>query len=429
MNLFHDRCKALFADKLGYGRRWKTAAAQTLGIGRATLYRYFDSDSAVCDDVLQRLDQLEHSETKPVLNDRQMVTLFACGLRDVQKQIDDYGWLQDGYPPTLQRCFDLAAARNALNPGAQWPTDFGALSRMAQLSIYDWGIDVSWDPDGEFAGATLLENGEITRACIDLGVHGKDPEAEVIEHEGYELLKSICQDHRDGQAIYVSFRRMVIEQPVLPSWTSTVLMDPVLAGIERIDEVVEVFYQRVPESMVIHGAIPTCCVSGTILRRASSGFHTECRDPEAISRAKSSEYRAVKWRPGTVHLRRPFRVYWCLPGLTELQLTGKLRAAGWMCELWPGLDRIDIEAISESSSRRIAIDVKDHLSPENLAARFDGFKEYASSHECYLIVPDYMPDITRGFERRFEAFRAARAKAPVRLRTVSALLDELAVTR
>jgi hypothetical protein len=358
-----------------------------------------------------------------------MVTLFARGLLEVQKQIDGYGWLRDGYPSILQRCFDLAAAQNALNDEIRWPTDFSTLSRMAQLSIYDWGIDVSWEPDGEYAAATLLENDEITLACVALAMPGQDPEAEIIENAGYKLLKSICQDNRKGQAMYVAFRRMVIERPVLPSWTSAILMDPVLAGIERIDEIVGAFYQPVPDSLVINGAIPTCSVSGTILRRARSGFHTECRDPEAIKLARSGEYRAVKWRPGAIHLRRPFRLYWCLPGIAELELAGKLMAAGWTCELWPGLDRVDIEATSGNFSRRIAVDVKDYVSPENLAVRFDGFKEYSSSHECYLVVPDYVATISRGFERRFEAVRAARGKSPVKLRAVSDLLDEVAVKR
>jgi hypothetical protein len=419
----------LFAEKLGYGRRWKTAAAQSLGIGRATLYRYFAVDSPIADDVLGRLGQLEAGDIKPVRDDHEMVTLFARGLFDLQRQIDDYGWLRDGYPPTLQRAFDLAAARNTLEMSVRWPTDLASLSRMGQDSLYNWGIDVSWDPDGEFAATPLLDGGEITPACIDLAMPGKDPEAELIENAGYKLLRGICLDRRDGQAIYTAFRRTVIDRPVLSSWTSTILTDPVLAGVERIDEVVSTFYQRLPESMVIDGMIPTCVVSGTVLRREGVGFHTECRDPGAISRAKSGGYRPVKWRPGAMHLRRPFRLYWCLPGLTELQLATKLRAAGWTCELWPGLDRIDIEATSPDNSRRIAADVKDYLSPENLAARFDGFKEYASDHECYLVVPDYLPDVSKGFERRFEAVRAARAKAPVELRTLSDLLDEVGVVQ
>ena len=43
MNAFHDRCQVLFGERLGYGRRWKSMAASLLGIGRASLYRYFAS--------------------------------------------------------------------------------------------------------------------------------------------------------------------------------------------------------------------------------------------------------------------------------------------------------------------------------------------------------------------------------------------------
>lgn len=427
-NTFHDRCEALFAQKLGYGRRWKTAAAQALGIGRATLYRYFDDDRGVSPDVLAQLKQLDAGE-QLIRDDRQMLRLFARGLLDVQKQIDEHGWLKEGYPTTLQRIFDLAAARNMLEGEPRWPTDFGALSRLAQKSLYDWGVDVSWDPDGEFIATTLIEGGEITPACIDLAMHGQDPEAEIIENAGYKLLEGICRERQDGQAIYVGFRRAVIENPVLTSWTTAILTNPLLVSLERLDEIVYAFYHRVPKSVVVEGSVPICSVSGTVLRREGSGYHTECRDPEAVRRARSRNCDRLKWRTGTMHLRRPFRLYWCLPGRTEIELAKRLEDAGWTVELWPDLDRVDIAATSPDGSRRIAADVKEYLSPENLASRFEGFKEYATDHECFLVVPDYMPEVSRGYERRFKAVRASRAKAPIALRTISDLLDELEVAR
>ena len=425
-NTFHNRCEALFAQKLGYGRRWKTAAAQALGIGRATLYRYFDDDSGVPQDVLVRLKRLDAGE-QPIRDDHQMLRMLARGLLDVQRQIDKHGWLKEGYPSTLQRSFDLAAARNALEGEPRWPTDFGALSRLAQKSLYDWGVDVSWDPDGEFVAATLIEGGEITPACIGLAMPGQDPEAELIENVGYKLLKDICRERRDGQAIYVGFRRAVIENPVLTSWTTTILTDPLLASVERLDEIVYAFYQKVPEAMVVADGLPICSVSGTILRRDGTGFHTECRNPEAVRRARAGDCKRLKWHPGMMHLHRPFRLYWCLPGQTELELAERLQGAGWAVDLWPDLDRVDIAATSSDGCRRIAADVKEYLSPENLASRFEGFKEYAADHECFLVVPDYMPELSKRYEDRFQAVRASRSKAPMALQTVSGLLDELEV--
>ena len=428
-NTFMARCQSLFGERLGYGRRWKTAAAQALGIGRATLYRYFDDDGTVASGVVSKLELLERPRQQPVRTDYQMLTLFSRALFDAQREIDEHGWLKNGYPATLRRAFDLAAARNVTDGRARWPTDFAALSTVAQKPLFDWVGDLSWDPDGQFTAAALIEGGEITPACIDLATPGRDPEAELIENDGYTLLKGICRERRDGQAIYVAFRRAAIENPVLSSWTTTIINDPRLASLERLDEIVYTFYQRVPESMAVEGSLPICPVSGTILRRDGSGFHTECRDPDAIRRARAGEYKKLKWRAGAMQLRRPFRLYWCLPGRSELELAGKLVAAGWAVELWPNLDRVDLTAASPDGQRRIAVDVKEYLSPENLAARFEGFKEYAADHECFLVVPDYMPDVSTGYERRFEAMRASHAKTPVTLRTISDLLEDLEVAR
>jgi hypothetical protein len=295
--------------------------------------------------------------------------------------------------------------------------------------LFEWVEDLSWDPEGQFTAAALLADGEITPACVDLALPGRDPEAELVENTGYGLLRSICLARGDGQAVYTAFRKSVIANPVLPSWTTTILTDPVLATVERIDEVVQAFYERVPEAMVVSGEVPICVVTGLPLRRQRAGWHTLSRDPEAIRRARAGDHATIRWRPGTLQLRRAFRLYWCLPGKSELQLAERLTAVGWACTLWPGLDQIDLTAVAPDGARRIAVDVKDHISPENLAARFAGFKEYADDHQCFLVVPDYMPEASRGYERRFEAVLAAHGRPPVMLRTVSGLLSELGSPR
>lgn len=424
-NKFETRCQQLFGEKLGMGRRWKTAAAQAVGISRATLYRYFEDDSDIPAGVLTQLGKLETGDDQKPASAQDLVTWFARGLLDVQTQIDDHGWLKDGYPSSLQRGFDLAAASNLSSGQADWPTNLSDLARLAQKPLYEWAGDLSWDPDGQFTAARLIEAGEITPACADLAMPGADPEAELIENSGYKLLRGVCMDRRDGQEVYVAVRRTIIENPVLSNWTAVMLTDPLLATVDRIDQIIDAFYHRIPEALLVDGSLPICAVSGTILRRESSGFHTECRAPEAIRRAKAGDIRRLKWRVGAMHLRRPFRTYWCLPGKTELELEKALSKAGWTCSLWPDLDRVDLTATSADGNRRIAVDVKDYLSPEHLAARFPGFREFGEAHECFVVVPDYMPDVSRGYRRRFEAVRTSYAKTPVELRTASELVAEL----
>jgi hypothetical protein len=333
--------------------------------------------------------------------------------------------LKNGYPSVLQRAFDIGSARNFDAGSPCWPTNLAALMSLAERPLFEWVGDLSWDPEGDLTAGILIADGEITKLCIELAMPGQDPELEMVEQAGFGLLRTACLSRPDGQDVYVAFRKMVVERPVLTGLASSFFADPLLASVERIDEIIAAFYQRVPEALTVAGELPICSVSGTVLRRQGRAFRTECRNPEAVRRARAGEINRLQWRPGMMHLRRPFRLYWCLPGKSELALAAHLDRAGWNCALWPGLDRVDLAASSQGNGRRIAVDVKDYLSPENLAARFDGFKEYAKNHECFLVVPDHVLEVAPGYERRFEAVRAAHGKMPVALRTLSAFLDEL----
>ena len=423
---FYKRCEQLFSKKLDYGRRWKSSAAQALGIGRATLYRYFDNDTAVPEYVHLRLDELSGG-VGLVPNDEQIVKFIARGLVDLQEEIDTHGWIKNGYPPVLQRAFDLASARSALYDDQQWPSDLAALTSKAQQPLYSWGIDLSWDPEGDFTTSSLVADGEITQECIDLAAPGRDPETELVENTGYRLLMDVCCNREDGQNIYTAFRRCVVTQPVLSNWTATLTRVSILNSVEGMHEIFAAFYQRVPEAIAIGKSLPICKVSRTILRKQRQGFHTECRDPEAIYLASIGDHDDLHWRPTAIQLRRAFRLYWCLPGLTEIALADQLVAAGWNCELWPDFDMVDLVATSPNGDHRIAVDVKDYLSSTSLAARFTGFKSYSKSHDCYLVVPDYLPNVNSDYQRRFHAVRQARGGIPVSLYTLSALLSKLGV--
>lgn len=425
---FQARCQTFFAEVLGNGRRWKTACAQGLGIGRATLYRYLEDETAVSNEIWLRLAQLESPPKALTFDDRKLTAMYASALVKVQAQIDEKGFLASPYPAELRRAFDLGAARNFTTKTATWPTDLDRLMALAKEPLFRWIPDMSWDKTEEFFAARLLEDGEISTDCRKLATNSGNPEREIEENIGYEMLMGICRDRLDGDGLYRAWRRMVIENPVISGYAA-IIANPGLADVERVDEIVEAFYQRIPDSIAVNGQLSICTVSGTILRRVgdSSGttrFHTECRDPEAIRRANAGVYETRRYRPGMMQLRRAFRTYWCLPGQAELELERRFREKGWQTILWPNLDRVDLVATSPSG-RCLAIDVKDYLSPNALAARFKGFKEFAADHECYLVIPDYIREVDGRFEARFEAFRASLGRDDVKLRTVSGLIGSV----
>jgi hypothetical protein len=407
-----------------YGRRWKTACAAELGISRATLYRYLEDPSGVPDDVLGALSGFE-TPLKPVLDDRRMVGLSASALVASQQQIDVRGFLGTPYPHPVRRLFDVAAARNlAEERPYPWPTDLASLAELAALPLGLWAGDMSWDREDVFAEALLLQNGEVTPECRELAAEGRDPEQELIERDGFEALQAACARMPDGDAFYTAWRRCVVERPVLSTISEAATSVADLTDLDDWTGFVHRFYDVVPESLAFGSHVRTCTISGTLLRRARRGYHTESRDPAAIRAAAEGHHGTKPFRPGqTLQLKRAFRSFWCHPGVAEMDLARGLSTLGWQVSLWPRRDRIDVEAISPGG-RRIAADVKDHLSPFGLARRFGGFKEYEATHECFLVVPDYVVAADSRFGERFENLRKSHGKPAVALTTVSGFLRD-----
>ena len=425
---FAQRTQDLFARRLGLTRKWKTACAMALHISRATFYRYLAQDEAVPEDIWIQLARLESSNVNAaVRDDREMVSLYAAALVSTQDALDEAGWLKPPYPDALQRVLSLGAARNLADTSQPWPVDLPALLRAARRPLAEWVPDMGWDPEALFFDAFLVRDGELTPECRTLAAKGRDPETELDENKGYRLLRSLCMDRPDGEDVYRAWRRLIIRHPLLPARRSQLLMqEPVLENVERWPELLDAFYAPLPEAAAMHGQVPICTVSGTVLRMDErGGFLTECRLPEAVRRARRGEHELQPYMVGMGYLRRAFRTYWCLPGLIELDLAERLERAGWHSVLWPKLDTVDLIAKAPDDHRRIAVDVKDYLSPSNLATRFNGFKQYAGTHECFLVVPDYVTEGTPRFAERFKALRAALGKTSVKLRTVNGLLGEL----
>lgn len=357
-----------------------------------------------------------------------LIILYASALLELQARIDDDGFITAPYSAALNRAFSVAAALNVTQKTNQWPTDLQALLQAAQTPFYAWVPDRSWDSADDFFATRLIVSDEISNDCRSLARHEQHLEQELEENSGYALLMSLCREHADGEALYRAWRRWVIENPLLVNFAA-LLQNPTLANVARIGDLINAFYQRIPAEFSLKGQLAVCSLSGTVLRPMTEPgqplrFHTECRQPEAIRRAQAGTYRALRYTSDLRQLSRVFRTYWHFPGRAELDLEQQLRARGWQTTLWPRFDRVDLVAVAPSG-RRLAIDVKDYLVPSTLAARFQGFKEFAATHECYVVIPDYLVETETHFAERFANCRAALGKNAVNLRTLSQLLADV----
>src|SRR6516225_456041 len=176
-NQFRLECERIFSP---HGRSWKTACARALGIGRATLYRYFDNDDGIPRDVRQRLIRISAPD-KPLIDCGDMIRLYARALVDLQRELDEPSYRSTdspagAYPQTLVRALDRAAALNAAAASALWPVEVADLLALAQKPLYEWEIDPSWDPHGDWTAARLVSNGAVTAECLELAALGQDPE-------------------------------------------------------------------------------------------------------------------------------------------------------------------------------------------------------------------------------------------------------------
>lgn len=353
---------------------------------------------------------------------------MALALVQLRRDLDQDGWLKLPYKPDVQRFLDLSAARNASYGGTTWPSTIGSLVQRAAQRLSAWMPNTaSWDEHAAFTEEPLLDGEETTVTCRELAaeITGHSPEDELVEAAGFSNFRASCRSHVEGQLSYATWRRFVVEHPVIRSWSAAMVQTPLLAAVSGLEDAFHAFYEPLPPAFASAGQVPICRVSGTVLRRDGAAYHTDSRDPEAARLARAGLCDFMEWSPSLRILRRPFRTFWCLPGKAEVALMDSLGQLGWAVEPWPHLDMIDLEATSPDGRRKIAVDVKDYGSPALLASRFDGFKSYERTHECVLVVPDAQVEADRTYTSVFSSLRTSLGKRPVKLRTVSRLIHEL----
>jgi hypothetical protein len=428
---FTLRCEKLFSETLGYGKRWKSIGAIKLGIDRKTLYSYLKKNNAPS-NILARLEKLENNsstpKSTPKVPTQDLVRLMAASLQDVEEQLSSRGWIAVPYHENLQRLFDLSAARNIDSGSAVYPTDLPSLIKYGSTPLFEWLDDVSWDKEGEFLAETLLQEGQTTHACNLLAAHGADPETELRQNKGFQALYSFCVGQKDGQQIYADFRRLTVESPLLTNISTEILTHPRLCAIAGNKELLNLFYEPLPDYYVYDRKVHLCKVTNIPMRIAHSvdglRFQTESRDPDAIRLARSGQSYAIPHHKDMRLLNRAFRLYWTLPGQAELELFNSLIAAGWTCELWPKLDVVDIQAVAPGQRFRLIIDVKDYLSPTALAASFNGFGESFKRFQKIIVIPDYLKHYHSNYEQLFSRSRETLGKRKIDIMTVSAFVKK-----
>jgi hypothetical protein len=419
MNYFGRQLESIFAQA---GRRWKSAAADALAISRPTLYRYISLDEdalaiAIPSEILDRVRKLVR-QTTSLPPARDLAVYYARGLTKLQEYIDRNGFISAPYPPELLRAFSIASALNSRAEDTKYPDDLASLLECAAQPFHEWFVDLHWDHAGDYTTAQLIRHGVISAECTLLASTPED----IDEREGYDLLMNRCRPLPNGQELYVAWRRLLIEYPVIESFAEVVRSQRIfLRNIEAVTELDQQFLERVPRPLTDAGTLSLCPITGTRATFFEHEWVSESRDPDVQIQLKASGPRRIQWTPDTRQVKRTFRQFWVLPGYYEIDLYRHATAAGWDAELWPKFDTVDL--VLRKGDRALALDVKDHINSVQLAKRFEGFRGYERDHRCFVVVPDYLTRIDSRYRARFNAVRRSQGKLPVDVKTYADILE------
>ena len=404
---------------MGLGDRWKSSAADAIGISRSTLYRYCKTGQQVPLNVRARLREIAAMQPTIPRPHQALETLAARALVALHDTMESPSGFSAGLPSQARRFFDIAAAMNALQDDEPWPSSFGDLC--------DWG-QAPPDDIADRWGGVFFEDDVPTDICYEAaeGVSGTEEDWEQLSL--FKTLIETCHQCTDTQRAYVSIRSAIITSPTATRLGIEDAFGLRGADLKKARELIPHVYAAVPHAVAIKGkGVPICLKSSTPLIRSSSDhrrLHAEYRDPEAQSNATLDKCRFVPWSRGLLRAKRIVRVRWVYPGIAEMDLYERLKDYDWECELWPDFDSVDLVARSRDGTRRLVVDVKDVASPYRLAdwRTWDGLAVYPEE-ERFLVIPDYRMKINPEFRLAF--YRHLASDAPrVSVKTVSEFIRD-----
>jgi len=419
VNAFARELEETFAES---GKRWKSAAADALRISRPTLYKYLSVDddalpAVVPVDIVNRAQELaQQKRTLPAARD--LAVSYARGLVALQERIDGRGFIAAPYPADLLRAFSVASALNSRSKNSIYPDNLASLLECARKPFHEWFADLDWDEVGDYTSAQLIRQGDISAECVLLGAVPND----FYEQQGYELLINRCRSIPDGQQLYVAWRRLLIETPVIESFGDVIRGQRIF--LRRLDAVAELdqqFLERIPRPTGASGTLNVCPVTGTRVTFFDNEWISESRDPDIQIELKAVKPREIQWTPDTRQVKRIFRQFWVLPGYYELQLFHRAIHAGWAAELWPKFDTVDL--VLRKDELAFALDVKDQINSFLLAKRFEGFRGYERDYNCFVVIPDYLTQIDTRYRARFSAVRRTHGRSTVEIKTISEVVQ------
>lgn len=305
-----------------------------------------------------------------------------------------------GMPMNSQYPIPLQIGLNRLNiiryrHGLSLIRSIPDLLSWCRRPLKEWPLDITsahLDPD-----ETLLDNQFPTGVCESLACATSDVEADLSERRFMSSVFSTCQA-ANSPGTYVTFRRLLIEHPVLTEFELLQQRND-RPELNLLTDHLRVAYEDAPPDYILNDHFHCCPICGNLQQPTVQMDRLLCEEERCRQQLTAQPGRAIPAREHVLWLKRGLRRFITLPGLTEIRLEQCLLKLRLKVALWPEFDSYDLH-IEFPDGKAWAVDVKDWANPFLLALHAKNIPLHPPLEMGYFVFPDErsrQPDYVRAF--------------------------------
>lgn len=311
-----------------------------------------------------------------------LLHLIATGVIQLTERVTKGLPIDSQYPGSLQiglNRLNVIRHRNNLALVRSIPD----LLSWCRRPLGEWSLDIAagyLDPDGR-----LLESQFPTHLCEALACATSDVEADLSERRFMSSVFSTCQA-ADAPKTYVTFRRLLIEHPVLTEFELLQKRND-HPELNLLIDHLKVAYEDAPLDYMLKGDFHCCPNCGNLQQPTMQMDRLLCEEERCRHHTITRPGRIIPAREHVLWLKRGLRRFVTMPGLAEIRLEQRLLKLKLQVDLWPEFDSYDLR-VEFPDGKAWAVDVKDWANPFLLALHVKNIPLTPPLEKGYFVFPD-----------------------------------------
>ncbi|MGB3206727.1 MAG: hypothetical protein WBB28_17210 [Crinalium sp.] len=327
--------------------------------------------------------------------DEHTLQLLAKGLCQYEQQISNK---PSAYSAVLQLGVDklaLACLVKEVRQPIQGVPDF--VSRWAQLPLKDWDIEI--DCPEEWYEQRLIEDQKPSGFCIETA-------GEYFDEWGNfqkQVITEVMTKAAPNPELYTSFRRYLIENPVLTK--GRLYVDSAL-DFKLVQDILKNSYEKAPESYKLNGSFYCCGHCGGLMYLTKKD-ELKCENKHCAKEKKTPVAFSANQDDEVFWLKKDLRYFIHRPGKAELRLEERLKQLNQLeVKLYPELDQYDLHLVFPDGTVW-AVDVKFWESAYNLAKEVNQpirKLKHQPYNESFFIFPNELKSYGQEYIQEFRGY-------------------------